>query len=124
MTLTDGKSRYQIIRLIPDKSSTSVNQTLKAILKNYQINSITADNGTEFSRLAAVFDPKHIYYAHPYSSWERGSNENHNRLIRRWLPKGSKNATPQQVAFIENWINNYPKKILDYKSPKEFLQTG
>ncbi|MGY3781164.1 IS30 family transposase, partial [Streptococcus gallolyticus] len=55
---------------------------------------------------------------------ERGSNENHNRLIRRWLPKGSKNATPQQVAVIENWINNYPKKILDYKSPKEFLQTG
>lgn len=97
---------------------------MKAILKNYQINSITADNGTEFSRLAAVFDPKHIYYAHPYSSWERGSNENHNRLIRRWLPKGRKNATPQQVAVIENWINNYPKKILDYKSPKEFLQTG
>ena len=122
--LTDRKSRYQIIRLIPDKSSTLVNQALKAILKNYQINSITADNGTEFSRLAAVFDPKHIYYAHPYSSWERGSNENHNRLIRRWLPKGRKNATPQQVAVIENWINNYPKKILDYKSPKEFLQTG
>lgn len=124
LTLTDRKSRYQIIRLIPDKSSTSVNQALKAILKDYQINSITADNGTEFSRLADVFDPKHIYYAHPYSSWERGTNENHNRLIRRWLPKGSKNATPQQVAFIENWINNYPKKILDYKSPEEFLQTG
>ena len=124
MTLADRKSRYQIIWLIPDKSSTSVKQALKAILKNYQINSITADNGTEFSRLVAVFDPKHIYYAHPYSSWERGSNENHNRLIRRWLPKGSKNATPQQVTFIENWINNYPKKILDYKSPEEFLQTG
>lgn len=68
LTLTDRKSRYQIIRLIPDKSSTSVNHALKAILKNYQINSITADNGTEFSRLADVFDPKHIYYAHPYSS--------------------------------------------------------
>ncbi|MBT0931002.1 IS30 family transposase, partial [Streptococcus lutetiensis] len=48
----------------------------------------------------------------------------HNRLIRRWLPKGSKNATQQQVAFIENWINNYPKKLFNYKSPKEFLQTG
>ncbi|ERJ77512.1 hypothetical protein HMPREF1557_00737, partial [Streptococcus sobrinus W1703] len=40
------------------------------------------------------------------------------------LPKGSKNATPQEVAVIENWINNYPKKILDYKSPGEFLQKG
>ncbi|MBT1050711.1 IS30 family transposase, partial [Streptococcus lutetiensis] len=111
LTLTDRKSRYQIIRLIPDKSAFSVNQALKAILKDYQMNSITADNGAEFSRLAEVFDPTHIYYAHPYSSWERGTNENHNRLIRRWLPKGSKNATQQQVAFIENWINNYPKKL-------------
>lgn len=124
LTLTDRKSRYQIIRLIPDKSAFSVNQALKSILKVYQINSITADNGTEFSRLSEVFDPDDIYYAHPYSSWERGTNENHNRLIRRWLPKGSRNATQQQVAFIENWMNNYPKKILGYKSPKEFLQTG
>ncbi|HEL0582543.1 TPA: IS30 family transposase, partial [Streptococcus equi subsp. zooepidemicus] len=124
LTLTDRKSRYQIIRLIPDKSASSVNKALKTILRDYQINSITADNGAEFSRLAEVFDPDHIYYAHPYSSWERGTNENHNRLIRRWLPKGSKNATQQQVAFIENWINNYPKKLFNYKSPKEFLQTG
>ncbi|MEX5398829.1 IS30 family transposase, partial [Streptococcus sp. ZJ93] len=124
LTLTDRKSRYQIIRLIPDKSASSVNQALKTILREYQINSITADNGAEFSRLADVFDSENIYYAHPYSSWERGTNENHNRLIRRWLPKGSKNATQQQVAFIENWINNYPKKILGYKSPREFLQTG
>ncbi|HEL0097613.1 TPA: IS30 family transposase, partial [Streptococcus equi subsp. zooepidemicus] len=105
-------------------SASSVNKALKTILRDYQINSITADNGAEFSRLAEVFDPDHIYYAHPYSSWERGTNENHNRLIRRWLPKGSKNATQQQVAFIENWINNYPKKLFNYKSPKEFLQTG
>ncbi|MEX2785653.1 IS30 family transposase, partial [Streptococcus sp. H49] len=102
----------------------SVNQALRSILQEYQINSITADNGAEFSRLSDVFDPEPIYYAHPYSSWERGTNENHNRLIRRWLPKGSKNATQQQVAFIENGINNYPKKVLDYKSPREFLQNG
>ena len=122
--LTDRKSRYQIIRLIPDKSASSVNQALRAILQEYQINSITADNRTEFSRLSDVFDPEHIYYAHPYASWERGTNENHNRLIRRWLPKGSKNATPQEVAVIKNWINNYPKKILDYKSPREVLSAG
>ncbi len=124
LTLTDRKSRYQIIRLIPDKSANSVNKALEGILKDYPIRSITADNGTEFSRLSEIFDPENIYYAHPYSSWERGTNENHNRLIRRWLPKGSKNATQQQVAFIENGINNYSKKLLDYKSPKEFLQTG
>ena len=95
---------------------------MRSVLQEYQINPITADNGTEFNRLSDVFDPKHIYYAPPYSSWERGTNENHNRLIRRWLPKESKNATKQQVTFIEHWINNYPKIALNYKSPREFFQ--
>lgn len=124
LTLTDRRSRHQIIRLIPDKSARSVNQALESILEKHTIYSITADNGTEFNRLSLVFPEENIYYAHPYASWERGTNENHNRLIRRWLPKGTKKTTLKQVAFIENWVNNYPKKILNYKSPIEFLQTG
>ncbi|HFM9597371.1 TPA: IS30 family transposase, partial [Streptococcus pneumoniae] len=119
LVLTDRKSRHQIIRLIPNKSAEVVNQALKLILKQHKILSITADNGTEFNRLSDVFSEEHIYYAHPYASWERGTNENHNRFIRRWLPKGTKKMTPKEVAFIEKWINNYPKKCLDYKSPRE-----
>ncbi|VRY19824.1 IS1239 transposase [Streptococcus pneumoniae] len=119
LVLTDRKSRHQIIRLIPNKSAEVVNQALKLILKQHKILSITADNGTEFNRLFDVFSEEHIYYAHPYASWERGTNENHNRLIRRWLPKGTKKMTPKEVAFIKKWINNYPKKCLDYKSPRE-----
>ncbi|VJF29202.1 IS30 family transposase [Streptococcus pneumoniae] len=119
LVLTDRKSRHQIIRLIPNKSAEVVNQALKLILKQHKILSITADNGTEFNRLFDVFSEEHIYYAHPYASWERGTNENHNRLIRRWLPKRTKKMTPKEVAFIEKWINNYPKKCLDYKSPRE-----
>ncbi|HGQ4793558.1 TPA: IS30 family transposase [Streptococcus pneumoniae] len=119
LVLTDRKSRHQIIRLIPNKSAEVVNQALKLILKQHKILSITADNGTEFNRLFDVFSEEHIYYAHPYASWERGTNENHNRLIRRWLPKGTKKMTPKEVAFIEKWINNYPKKCLDYNSPRE-----
>ncbi|MDS2569533.1 IS30 family transposase [Streptococcus pneumoniae] len=119
LVLTDRKSRHQIIRLIPNKSAEVVNQALKLILKQHKILSITADNGTEFNRLSDVFSEEHIYYAHPYASWERGTNENHNRLIRRWLPKGTKKMTPKEVAFIEKWINNYPKKCLNYKSPRE-----
>ncbi|HHG7882416.1 TPA: IS30 family transposase, partial [Streptococcus pneumoniae] len=81
LVLTDRKSRHQIIRLIPNKSAEVVNQALKLILKQHKILSITADNGTEFNRLSDVFSEEHIYYAHPYASWERGTNENHNRLI-------------------------------------------
>ncbi|COF72225.1 IS1239 transposase [Streptococcus pneumoniae] len=119
LVLTNRKSRHQIIRLIPNKSAEVVNQALKLILKQHKILSITADNGSEFNRLSNVFSEEHIYYAHSYASWERGTNENHNRLIRRWLPKGTKKMTPKEVAFIEKWINNYPKKCLNYKSPRE-----
>ena len=119
LVLTDQRSRHQIIRLIPNKSAESVNKALKLILRQHHILSITADNGAEFNRLADVFSKEYIYYAHPYAYWERGINENHNRLIRRWLPKGTKKTIPKEVAFIENWINNYPKKYLDYKSPRE-----
>ena len=123
LTLTDRRSRHQIIRLIPDKTAQSVNQAVTALMETDTIKSITADNGTEFNRLAEVFPQDNIYYAHPYSSWERETNENHNRLIRRWLPKGTKKTTHKLVAFIENWINNYPKKVLNYKSSQIFLLT-
>lgn len=83
LVLTDRRSRHQIIRLIPNKSAESVNQALTLLLGKHRILSITADNGSEFKRLSEVFPEEHIYYAHAYSSWERGSNENHNRLIRR-----------------------------------------
>lgn len=124
LTLTDRKTRYQIIRLMNDKTYISVNNEMKQILKDYPIKSITADNGSEFARLYEVFSYENIYYSHPFSSFERGTNENHNRLIRRFLPKGTKNTTHQRVAFIENWINNYPKKIFNYKTPFQMLMTG
>ncbi|MGZ7215402.1 IS30 family transposase, partial [Streptococcus pyogenes] len=62
LTLTDRRSRHQIIRLIPDKSARSVNQALESILEKHTIYSITADNGTEFNRLSLVFPEENIYY--------------------------------------------------------------
>jgi len=91
--------------------------------------SITADNGSEFGALeASVFGRSarsHIYYAHPYSSWERGRNENTNRIIRRFIPKGSDiiKYTRKAIQQIENWINRYPRKILKFKTAEElFIQ--
>lgn len=88
--------------------------------------SITFDNGTEFAaaeELERSCINKHlprtkVYFCHPYSSWERGTNENTNGMIRRRFPKGTNFAavTNAQIVQAENWINNYPRKILGYKS--------
>lgn len=64
-----------------------------------------------------------VYYAHPYCSGERGSNENANRLIRRFIPKGI-DITPISegfIQYIENWINNYPRAMFEYKSTNEII---
>ncbi|AXQ78268.1 IS30 family transposase [Streptococcus chenjunshii] len=124
LTLTDRKTRYEIIRYLPSKTAQTVNEALSSILQEYQITSITADNGAEFARLSEIFSEEKIYYAHPYCSWERGSNENHNRLIRRFLPKGKTRATRKLATQIEWWINNYPKRILNYKTPREIVFSG
>jgi len=61
------------------------------------------------------------YYAHPYSAWERGSNENANRLIRRFAPKGTDigKLTNKDIRRIENWMNNYPRRMFGYKTAKD-----
>lgn len=65
-----------------------------------------------------------VYYAHPYCSGERGSNENGNRLIRRFIPKGTDITliSEEFIKQIENWINNYPRAMLKYKSTNQILE--
>ena len=64
-----------------------------------------------------------IYFAHPYSSWERGTNENTNGLIRRYLPKGTNFNTidEKQLRIIQDKLNNRPRKILGFKTPQEMM---
>lgn len=99
---------------------------VQAIVTGQIFKSITFDNGTEFAaaeELERSCINKHlprtkVYFCHPYSSWERGTNENTNGMIRRRFPKGTNFAavTNAQITQAENWINNYPRKILGYKS--------
>lgn len=123
LTLTDRKTRYEIVRLIKDKRSESVHEVLKKLSEQYNFKSITADNGSEFMRLEEVMDCP-IYYAHPYSSYERGTNENANRMIRRWLPKGTQSATAKAVADIESWMNYYSRKMFNYKCPLDLPEVA
>lgn len=63
------------------------------------------------------------YFTHPYSAWERGSNENQNKIIRRFIPKSRSIATvtDKEIKEIEEWMNNYPRKILGYRTAKEMV---
>ena len=86
---------------------------------------LTTDNGSEFSRfLEIIKDTKtQIYFCHPYCSGEKGTNEKSNSMIRYFIPKGSliENYSYEDINNIANWMNNYPRKILNYKTPIEVL---
>lgn len=118
LTLTERKTRLEIIRLIPDKTTYSVNQALREM--DFDAQSVTSDNGKEFAKLSDALECP-VYYCHAYASHERGTNENHNRMIRRHLPKGTKKTTKEFVAYIENWMNNYPRKMFNFKSPNQMF---
>ena len=139
LTLVERKSRKMIVRKIGDKTQRAVQRALNGIEHSMGkeafrsvFKTLTADNGSEFLDVDAlersVFggsDRTRIYYAHPYSSWERGSNENGNRMVRRFIPKGSdiSKFTRKQINRIEEWINNYPRKILGFRTAEEmFIQ--
>ena len=133
--LTERVSRKELIFKIPNKKQQTITKTLDRLEKEYKeafytiFKSITMDNGTEFvdqqaleaSCIKAGKKRTTCYYAHPYSSWERGSNENANRLIRRFIPKGANidQYSDQQIKEIEQWMNNYPRKLLGYKTANQ-----
>jgi IS30 family transposase len=129
--LTERFSRNEIEVLLRDGTSESVVTALDGLEHKYGelfpaiFKSITVDNGSEFADCDGMEKSKRgegkrtkMYYCHPYSSWERGSNENQNRMIRRHFPKGMdlSGVTPEQVECAEAWLNNYPRKILGYRT--------
>lgn len=137
-TLTERKTREEIIVKIPGKKAEYVAQALDLIEKKYKgmfytkFKTITFDNGGEFRNwksLEKSYDNRRksartqVYYAHPYRSGERGSNENANRLIRRFIPKGVDiTSIPEEfIQKVEAWINNYPRAMFNYKSTNEIL---
>lgn len=129
LTLTERKTRMEIIRKLPAKSSWAVQRAMQKLkedageLFSLTFKSITADNGSEFSELA-LFEGSEIYFAHPYSSCERGTNEHHNGLIRRFIPKG-RSINPYPVTAIEAiqcWCNTLPRRILGYMTPQEAFE--
>jgi len=135
-TLSERKTREQIIVKIKSLTQDSIKTALNKLEINYnssfkeKFKSITLDNGREFLDWEAIekssLNGKKrtlVYFAHPYSSWERGTNENQNRMIRRFIPKGTdiSKLSDRDIKKIEYWMNNYPRKILGYKTPNELV---
>lgn len=127
VTLLERKTGYVMIGKLPNKSTASLNKKAINLIRRSPIKfkTITADNGTEFHQYAQIEKQCHLkfYFATPYHSWERGSSENVNGLIRQYLPKGTSMAklTQPQCDEIANKLNNRPRKRHNYKSPMEIL---
>lgn len=135
LVLTERKYRDEIIIKMSDRTACSTVKALDQLYKCYgdesfrQIfKSITVDNGSEFADYEGMkkCNRTEIYYCHPYASSERASNENQNKLIRRWIKKGEDISlySDQQIKDIENWINNYPRKMYNGLSVKQFMQNA
>ncbi len=125
LVLTERKSLKEIIELLNNHSSTEVVRALDRLEREMGekkfrdvFKSITVDNGTEFSDFIGLQRSRRnkksrtkVYYCHAYSSWERGSNENQNKMIRRFYPKGVNfdHITRKQTKELESWMNHYPR---------------
>lgn len=129
LTLTERKSRFEIIRLIDGKDADSVAYSIKQLIYQFGptnfkkvFKSITSDNGSEFATLTETLrDYSNVYFTHPYTSCERGTNENHNRMIRRKIPKheSMERYSRKDVQQIEDGMNDLPRKILGYRTPRQ-----
>ena len=139
LTFTERLTREEIIIKIAGKKSEYVKKAIDDLEKKYKekfykkFKTITFDNGGEFrcwKELETSYDKRrkkprfNIYYAHPYRSGERGSNENGNRLIRRFIPKGSVITTISEdyIKKIEKWINNLSRPTFGFKTSLEMAK--
>lgn len=123
VTIVDRVSKFTLIKKVGSKHAEVVTQATIMLLKPHmdKVLTITADNGKEFAgheSIAEQLDAA-VYFAHPYSSWERGLNENTNGLIRQYFTKGSsfENITDDDVNEVMKKLNHRPRKTLNYKTP-------
>ena len=125
VTLVDRKSLYLKMEVLQDRTSESVSTAIKGMLESIKgnVHTITFDKGKEFANhedISIMLDAK-IYFADPYSFWQRAINENTNGLIRQYFPKKTdfSKITKKDIERIEFEINNRPRKKLGYKTPHE-----
>ena len=126
LTIIDRASRFCLLEKLSSKSANEVSDTIIALLKSSSspLFTITTDNGTEFAQHQKVATNLNMnyYFAHPYASYERGSIENLNGLIRQYIPKGTNfdDIDEKYVKILQEKLNKRPRKVLGFLSPKEY----
>lgn len=123
VTMTERRSKLLRIRKISRRTGKLVKAACVGKLKDLIVHTLTSDNGREFSQHQAIAQSLNasFFFCHPYASWERGLNENTNGLLRQYFPKKSRwgNITHNQVAKVQERLNNRPRKSLGYLTPNE-----
>jgi IS30 family transposase len=129
VTVVDRKSKFTLIKNVTSKRAQEVTQALISMLLPLKpiTKTITSDNGKEFAyhkQVSEALDTS-FYFAHPYSSQERGLNEHTNGLIRQYLPKKTDftKVSKEEIITIQDKLNHRPRKILNYKTPYEVFFT-
>ena len=131
LTLTERLTRKELIFKIPDRRAATIRRVFDRLERSTpkfreKFKSITTDNGPEFMEYDLLTKSVRgkgkrfeVYYCHSYAAWEKGTNENHNRMIRRWFPKGTdfSKVKKTEIAAIQEWMNNYPRMILGWETP-------
>jgi len=123
VTLTERKSRLTLLKKVNDRTAKTVSQAMIDLLRPFaaQTLTITCDNGKEFTEHRKIAEALQadVYFAHPQSAWERGSNENANGLIRQYFPKGTNfsDLTDEEITRVEMRLNHRPRKCLGLSSP-------
>ena len=125
LTLVERKTGYVLIGKLKARTAAEANRALLELMARHpgRVVTITADNGTEFHWYGQIEAASRVrfYFATPHHSWERGTNENTNGLIRQYLPKGQTMAgvTQSQCDMIAEQLNNRPRKRHGYKTPNQ-----
>lgn len=134
LTMVERKGREPMVFKLPNKQAATVRKVfdlLEGEMGRQQFReafkSVTTDNGSEFLEyeelIKSIYGGKRfdVYYCHSYSAWEKGSNENFNRMIRRWFPKGTdfSRIPKREIAECQDWLSHYPRKILGWRCAAE-----
>lgn len=126
-SLVERKSRFVILTKLERKTAQLTKLAVTKRLKQHYCKTLTVDNGTEHALHEEIAKELHagVYFCHPYHSWEKGSNENMNGLVRRYLPRRTNidDLTQTELDAIARELNTRPRKVLDYQTPAEVLQS-